>query len=60
MNDINQVSSDGTPCIYVSGDADKLGMITQSNIGAVRMFGYSVLEMKNHNIEKLMPDMYAS
>jgi hypothetical protein len=26
-NDISQISPDGTPCIYVSGDGDKLGMI---------------------------------
>lgn len=28
LNDIQQMSSDGTPCIYVSGDLDKIGMIT--------------------------------
>lgn len=28
INDINTISSDGTPCIYVSGDNDKIGIIT--------------------------------
>ena len=28
MNDINLVSTNGTPCIYVSGESDKTGMIT--------------------------------
>jgi UDP-2,3-diacylglucosamine pyrophosphatase LpxH len=28
VNDINAMSSDGTPCIYVSGDTDKIGLIT--------------------------------
>lgn len=59
MYDINSVSSNGTPCVYVSGDHDKMGMITQCNAGACRIFGYSMNEIKNHNVEKLMPEMYA-
>ena len=59
VNDIQAMSSDGTPCIYVSGDLDKIGMITQSNAGATRIFGYTAFEIKNHNVERLMPDMYA-
>ena len=59
LNDIQYMSSDGTPCIYVSGDLDKIGMITQSNAGATRIFGYQPLEIRNHNVEKLMPEMYA-
>jgi PAS domain-containing protein len=49
---------DGTPCIYVSGDIDKLGIITNCNAGASRVFGYSLLEIKHNNVEKLMPEMY--
>lgn len=59
-NDIQQMSADGTPCIYVSGDSDKMGIMTQCNAGAIRIFGYSQLEIKNHNVEKLMPEMYGS
>ena len=58
LNDIMQVSSDGTPCIFVSGETDKLGLITQCNQGAVRVFGYQQFEMKNQKVEKLMPEMY--
>jgi len=28
MNDISAMSTNGTPCIYVTGDVDKIGMIT--------------------------------
>ena len=28
MNDISAMSTNGTPCIYVTGEADKIGMIT--------------------------------
>lgn len=59
LNDINAMSANGTPCIYVTGDNDKIGMITQCNSGSCRIFGYTVGEMKNHNVEKLMPEVYA-
>mmetsp|Transcript_29897 Transcript_29897/g.29065 ORF Transcript_29897/g.29065 Transcript_29897/m.29065 type:complete len:405 (+) Transcript_29897:1690-2904(+) len=57
--DIVQMSNNGTPCIYVSGDSDKIGMIIQANMSACRIFGYTLSEVKNHNVEKLMPEMYA-
>jgi len=28
MNDISSMSTNGTPCIYVTGEADKIGLIT--------------------------------
>lgn len=59
LNDISAMSTNGTPCIYVTGDNDKIGMVTQCNSGASRIFGYTLNEMKNHNVEKLMPEMYA-
>jgi PAS domain S-box-containing protein len=43
----------------VSGDNDKMGVITNCNAGALRIFGYTAYEMKNHHINRLMPDMYA-
>ena len=45
--------------MYVSGENDKIGLITQANSGACKIFGYSIAEMRNHNVEKLMPEMYA-
>ena len=59
MNDISAMSSNGTPCIYVTGEVDKIGLITQCNAGACRILGYTMNEIKNHNVEKLMPEMYA-
>jgi PAS domain S-box-containing protein len=29
------------------------------NAGALRIFGYTIYEIKNHNVERLMPEMYA-
>lgn len=57
--DIQSMSSNGTPCIYVSGDSDKIGLITQCNYGSSRITGYTYGEIKNYNVEKLMPEMYA-
>ena len=59
MNDMSAMSSNGTPCIYVTGESDKIGVITQCNAGACRIMGYTINELKNHNVEKLMPEMYA-
>jgi PAS domain S-box-containing protein len=43
----------------VSGETNKIGLITNCNSGASRIFGYTSNEMRNHNVEKLMPEMYA-
>lgn len=59
MNDISSMSTNGTPCIYVAGEPDKIGLLTQCNAGACRILGYTMNEIKNHNVEKLMPEMYA-
>ena len=56
---MNSMSVNGTPCIYVTGDTDKIGLITNCNLGSCRIFGYTFNEMKNHQVEKLMPEMYA-
>lgn len=40
VSNIMQISTDGTPCIIVSGEPEKLSAITQCNSGAVRVFGY--------------------
>jgi PAS domain S-box-containing protein len=56
--DIMSVSADGTPCIIVSGEGDRLGTITHCNMSAVRIFGYQPHEMKGQRVEKLMPDLY--
>lgn len=56
--DVMNVSADGTPCIFVSGESDKLGIITQCNMSAVRVFGYQQHELRGQRVEKLMPELY--
>lgn len=53
------MSGNGTPCIYVTGDIDKIGFITQCNASSCRLFGFTMAEIRGHNVEKLMPEMYA-
>lgn len=43
----------------MTGDVGNIGMITQCNASACKLFGYEPLELKNHHVEKLMPEMYA-
>ena len=57
-NDISSLSSNGTACMYISGEND-IGIITQCNSGVCKIFGYTIPEMINYNVEKLMPEMYA-
>lgn len=51
---------DGSPCVYISGETDRLGTITQCNLSACRVFGYQKKEdLVNHEVEVLMPRIYA-
>ena len=57
---MSSYSSDGTPCVYISGEQDRLGVITQCNMSACRIFGYPKKEdFINHDVEILMPKIYA-
>jgi hypothetical protein len=40
-NDVNTYASDGTPCIYISGETERLGMVNQCNMSLCKIFGYS-------------------
>lgn len=40
-SDMSSYAHDGTPCVYVSGESDRLGYITQVNMSLCRVFGFS-------------------
>jgi two-component system sensor kinase FixL len=48
----------GTPCIFINASSDKPGMITNVNMGVAKLFGYPINEVRNHHVEKLMPEIY--
>jgi PAS domain S-box-containing protein len=56
--DINAYSSDGSPCVFASGETNKLGEITQINMGVCRTFGYSKTELIGRKITVIMPELY--
>ena len=56
-HDLMNISSEGTPCISLSGDKQKLGEITNCNLAASRCFGYLKKELLGLKINQLMPDM---
>lgn len=59
MTDINNYAPDGTPCLYISGDSEKIGTVLQINMSACRVFGYSKKEeVMGNNVTMLMPDLY--
>ena len=53
------IGDSSTPTIYVSGDPDKLGIITAINLACSSVFGYNKSELINRNIKLLMPTIYA-
>lgn len=56
---MSSYAADGTPCVYISGESDRLGVITQVNMSACRVFGYSKKEdLVSHEVEILMPKIY--
>ena len=57
--DINSYASDGTPCIFASGESNKLGEIVNFNMGICRVFGYTKAELQGRKVEMLMPELYA-
>lgn len=57
---MSSFQADGSPCVYISGEQDRLGIITQCNLSACRVFGFSKKEdLVNHEVEILMPRIYA-
>ena len=41
FSDVNSYASDGTPCIYMSGEPENLGVISQVNMAVCKIFGYN-------------------
>ena len=60
FTDLNNYASDGTPCIYISGEQERLGIINQCNLSLYKVFGYNKKEeIINHDVEMLMPRIYS-
>jgi len=52
--------SDGSPLIYLSGETDRMGHVSNINLSACRVFGYLHREEILHqNVKMLMPNIYA-
>jgi len=51
---------DGSPLVYLSGETDRMGHISNLNLSACRIFGYFRREdLLNQNVKILMPSIYA-
>eukprot|EP01022_Parablepharisma_sp_SALTPOND_P002434 TRINITY_DN109_c0_g3_i1.p1 TRINITY_DN109_c0_g3~~TRINITY_DN109_c0_g3_i1.p1 ORF type:complete len:838 (-),score=56.32 TRINITY_DN109_c0_g3_i1:1041-3554(-) len=55
LQDISNFSTDGSPCVFVSGKKQNLGEITNCNMALCKAFGYSKKELLGRNIKSLMP-----
>ena len=56
-NDDNTVEM--IPMIWISGESDKLGVITGINLSAASLFGYNKTELLNRKVSVLMPQLYS-
>lgn len=54
-----EIGDNSTPTIFVSGDAEKIGVISNINIACSSIFGYTKSELINRNVKILMPSLYS-
>jgi PAS domain S-box-containing protein len=54
-----EISDNSTPTIFVSGETEKIGIITNINLACSSVFGYTKSELINRNVKILMPPMYS-
>ena len=59
MRNITDYASDGSPCIYISANPDRIGEITNLNMSACQIFGYSKNAVLHRNIKAFIPDLIA-
>jgi hypothetical protein len=53
-------NSDGSPCVFISGEPEKLGQITYCNMSLCKVFGYNKRDaLIGREVEILMPKIYA-
>jgi PAS domain S-box-containing protein len=53
-----EIGENSTPTVLVSGEPDKLGIISSINLAASSIFGYTKSELINRNIKILMSQIY--
>jgi hypothetical protein len=60
FSDLNNYAQDGTPCIYISGEQERLGLVNQVNMSLCKTFGYMKKDdIVGMDVEMLMPRIYA-
>lgn len=60
MEDFSAYAPDGSPCMFISGESERLGQITQCNMSMLKVFGFSRKdEVIGKDVEILMPRVYA-
>ena len=40
LEDFGSFANDGTPCIFISGEQERMSLITQCNMSLCKVFGY--------------------
>ena len=60
FTDLNNYAQDGTPCIYISGETERLGIVNQVNMSLCKIFGLLKKDdVVGKDVEMLMPRTYS-
>ena len=60
LTDFDQMFSDDTAVIVMSGNKETQGKITKTNSGITKLFGYNTFEVFGHDVNILMPPLLAN
>ena len=60
MEDFSAYAPDGSPCVFISGENERLGLITQCNMSMLKVFGFAKKDdVIGKDVDTLMPKIYA-
>ena len=60
IEDFGSIANDGTPCIFISGEQERMSLITSCNMSLCKIFGYTHKDdLVGKDVETLMPRLYA-
>ena len=59
-SEMGSQSQDGSPVVFISGEPEKLGQITNCNMSMCKVFGYTKKDgLVGHEVDILMPKLYS-
>lgn len=57
-SNLELLATEGDPCLCISGQQNKLGIVTKCNMALCRLFGYGMKELLGCSVNELMPELF--